>query len=212
MPTFLPKASTAVILPRPKGSSGAMGIVEDVALPIVEGANQAVRSFAKPVARAMDYFPDQARQATPSSPDNRGMWQMVKDALLEGETQKQRALANARRHAAQLAPFAEKVQKSANEIIGIADDNSSRIRPYLSPAQKAGAEMIGMGPELLLTGPRKSVVLGNRVVSAIKDYGEHQNVPGAVAEALVPKNTVVGNMASNYLTSVLAELRRRTLE
>lgn len=195
----------------PARRAGLIRLAENLTLPVVEGANQMVRSVTQPVSRAMDYFPQNADTSPmPTDQPKQSVWDRVKNVLLEDpEKQKARAMVNARRHAATLLPYASRIKSEADKITAIADDNSTRINPHLNGVQKTAAKVMGMAPEMFLSGPKKGVIVANRVLSAAKDFGEHQNIPGAAAELIIPKNTVAGNIAANFLTDALATARRK---
>lgn len=185
-------------------------MLESALLTVVEGANQATKSMAQPISRAMDYKRKDAEKAkegggTKQPSGWREAWKRAKEVLTGDQEQvKKDALANAHQHSKQTLGTTDKIKSAADRAIKAADDNSKRIRPKLNGAEKTVAKVIGYGPELLLSGPSKARIVTNRVLSAAQNYGEHRSVEGAVAELLIPGNSKAANIASNLVTEKLS--------
>lgn len=196
------------LTPKPK-SSGERAL-ESAVLTVVEGANQATKSMAQPISRAMDYKRKDAEKAKEGGGTKQPSgwseaWKRTKEVLTGDQEQvKKDALANAHQHSKQTLGATDKIKSAADRAIKVSDDNSKRIRPKMNGAEKTAAKVIGYGPDLLLSGPSKARIVANRVSSAAQHYGEHRSVAGAVSELLIPGNSKVGNIASNLVAEKLS--------
>lgn len=189
----------------------AQKALESTILTIVEGANQATRSMAAPISKAMAWKQADAAKAD-ASPGTKNpigwkaAWERAKEVLSNPAQTKKDALANAHQHSKSVLPLVNVIKQTADKTIATADANSQHIRPKLSMPELAAARVIGMGPELLLSGPSKARVVANRVVSAAQNYGQNQSIAGAIGELAIPSNSVVGNIATNVVVDTLAGL------
>lgn len=183
--------------------------MESAVLTVVEGANQATKSMAKPISRAMEYKARDAAKAKEGEGTKfpvgwRAAWNRAKEVLSNPAQAKKDAIANAHHHSKGTLETTNKIKAAADRAIAVADDNSKRIQPKLNGAEKTAAKVIGYGPDLLLSGPSKARIVANRVSSAAQHYGEHSSVAGAVGELLIPGNSKVGNIASNIVSEKLS--------
>lgn len=211
MPLPMPQVASAVN-PKTLPQKGlAQKALESTILTIVEGANQATRSMAAPISKAMAWKQADAAKAD-ASPGTKNpigwkaTWERAKEVLSNPAQTKKDALANAHQHSKSVLPQVNVIKQTADKAIATADANSQLIRPKLSMPELAAARVIGMGPELLLSGPSKARVVANRVVSAAQNYGQNQSIAGAIGELAIPSNSVVGNIATNVVVDTLAGL------
>ena len=208
-----PPTTRAVTPPRPRVGL-AQKALERTLLTIVEGANQATRSMTAPVSKAMAWKQADAAKADASPGTQnpigwKAAWERAKEVLSNPAQTKKDALANAHQHSKSVLPQVNVIKQTADKILATADANSQLIRPKLSMPELAAAKVIGMGPELLLSGPSKARVVANRVVSAVQNYGQNQSIAGAIGELITPGklgNSVVGNIATNLIVDTLAGL------
>lgn len=207
MPIPLPKIASAV-QPSQKKGLGTRAL-ESTVLTTVEGANQMTKSLAQPISRAMEWKQRDATKAkdgegTKTPKGWRETWNRAKEVVLgDQEKVKKDALANAHQHSKSTLHATNRIKDAADRAIAAANDNSKRIRPNLNGAEKTAAKVLGMAPDLLLSGPSKARIVANRVSSAAQHYGDHKSIAGAMGELLIPGNSKLGNIASNVATDYL---------
>ncbi len=190
-------------------------MLESALLTTAEGASQMGKSLAQPVSKAMEYKRKDAEKAkegggTKQPSGWRETWARAKEVLTGDQEQvKKDAIANAHQHSKQTIGATNKIKSAADLTIAVADDNSRYIQPKLNNAEKTTAKVLGMAPDLLLSGPSKGKVIANRVISAAQHYGDNKSIPGAIGELLIPGNSKIGNIASNVVTDTLVEARKK---
>lgn len=216
MPLFTPRIAPLAYTPPKKGLG--QRALESVVLTTIEGANQAGKSMASPISRAMEWKNQDAAKAKDNdatkNPQGWGeTWRRAKEVVF-GDQEKVRkdAIANAHQHSKSTLPITDKIKGVADKVVTIADENSARIRPHLNVVEKGTAKVLGMAPELLLSGPSKTRVVANRVVTAAQNYGEHKSIPGAIGELLIPGNSKRSNIASNLIGDAIASSQPASLK
>lgn len=180
----------------------------------VDGSAKVTGQLAGAVERATDYSKKVARKDTeppPAKDDDSwsGVAKRTWKTLTDPQYAKKKALENTREHHRQLEPVVNRVNQEASKIRQEAEHSSGIIKTKQGAVGNAVSRATEMIPEIITAGSSTRARIANNVAGSIKDYGQHQSIPGALAKLIIPGNTKTANVASNLLGDALAEARKR---
>jgi len=168
------------------------------------GAAERVTDYSKKTARKDD-------EPAPAKDDDTwsGVAKRTWRVLTDGAESQRKALENTREHHRQLAPAVSKINTEAKKIRQDTEHHSGDIRTKQGPVGKGVSKATELLPELLTAGPSARAKIANNVTGAVKDYGEHKSLPGALSKLAFGGNSKLANVASNLTADAIAEARKK---
>lgn len=210
MPAYLPsgavRAAGRKLTKYHPGNQALMGVVD--------GAAKLTGQLAGAVERVTDYSKKTARkddEPAPSKEDNSwsGVAKRTFRLLTDGDEAQRKALENHREHHRQVAPAVNKINTEAKKIRQDTEHHSGDIRIKLGAVGKTVSKATEMLPEVMTAGASTRAKIANNATGAVKDYGEHKSIPGALAKLAFGGNSKLSNVASNLTADALAEARKK---
>lgn len=207
---FLPGASLAAA--RKKFAKSDLGT--QAFMGVVDGATKVTGQIAGAAERATDYSKKVARkddEPAPKKDDDSwsGVAKRTWKTMTDPEYANKKAMENTREHHRQLAPVTNRVNQEARKIRQETEHHSGVIQAKQGAVGNAVSKATEMIPEVMTAGSSIKAKVANNVTGAIKDYGEHKSIPGAIAKLLVPGNSKASNVASNLVADALAAARKK---
>lgn len=179
---------------------------------VVDGAAKVTGQLAGAAERVTDYSKSEAVKATPPEKDDNswsGVAKRTWRVLTDGKYAKERNLTVSRALHKEAAPVVNKINAEAKKIRQDTEHHSGIIRTQQGTVGKGVSKATEILPELMTAGASTRAKVANNVMGAVKDYGEHKSLPGALSKLAFAGNSKLSNVASNLATDALTEARKK---